>query len=350
MIDFDWKEKKQAPPSPGTLGESYMESSPTHFGLGSVESTPEKSGRLKRQNSVPSLRPDGTFGLDFDLAEPRELSKEFSTPVKNGSPMLRRRNTQSLLLIATAQQLAEPESKGEEFVRKRLDLCEYSAPSIANVRSVMNCFTTLLLPKKNAEEMFSKFVATTTCAEGGERDLSIIVKNFFNTEFKDVADKTYDPSDNRRALISILKVCNQNIIFPAVYLLKQVILDPHRARDVHKRGGWMITIEFHATKTYVIHKRREVCDTGRFTYQWGLTLVFDVPSYDLVDTTLAITELNFQDDAIPRVKHDLSTRLFSVNRLSSIIAKKKKPRRMSAPARSDDAPGTSPTSASKKPR
>eukprot|EP00808_Paulinella_micropora_P000608 g83445.t1 len=215
---------------------------------------------------------------------------------------------------------------GQAYETRRLDTCDYDKDAIHNCRTVMAAFACLLLADEPATNLMEDFIERTeACLDPNQKvDIQRILRQFLDTTFQGANQMEPDPDgNNKKAFLALLKVCNQNIIFPSVYLLKQTVLDPFRARDLHEKGGWDIVVSFHPKHVYITHSRREISDGGRFSYQWTLTLTFEFPSFDLVDSSLQVTELRFQPEASDQVRHDLSTKLFQVNRIGAMIQRER---------------------------
>lgn len=75
-------------------------------------------------------------------------------------------------------------------------------------------------------------------------------------------------------LLAILKLCNQNCLFPSVRLLKRVVLPDYPTRD--KRHGWRIAVEIEFSRSrprvpvraIVTHTKREVSEKARLAITW----------------------------------------------------------------------------------
>lgn len=215
---------------------------------------------------------------------------------------------------------------GQAYETRRLDTCDYDLDATHNCRTVMASFACLLLDDQPAGELMEDFIERTeACLDETKKvDIQRIIREFLEKHFTGAAEmEPTSDGNNKKAFLALLKVCNQNIIFPSVFLLKQTVLDPFRARDLHEKGGWDIVVSFHPKHVYITHSRREISDVGRFTYQWTLTLTFDFPSFDLIDSSLQVTELRFQSDCPDHVRHDLSTKLFQVNRIGAMIQRER---------------------------
>eukprot|EP00457_Paulinella_chromatophora_P004696 gb/GEZN01004708.1/.p1 GENE.gb/GEZN01004708.1/~~gb/GEZN01004708.1/.p1 ORF type:complete len:536 (-),score=99.76 gb/GEZN01004708.1/:223-1830(-) len=215
---------------------------------------------------------------------------------------------------------------GQAYETRRLDTCDYEKDAIHNCRTVMAAFACLLLAEEPATDLMEDFIEKTeACLDETKKvDIQRILREFLDKQFANAGtEEPTQDGNNRRAFLALLKVCNQNIIFPSVYLLKQTVLDPFRARDLHEKGGWDIVVSFHPKHVYITHSRREISDGGRFSYQWTLTLTFEFPSFDLMDSSLQVTELRFLADASDHVRHDLSTKLFQVNRIGAMIQRER---------------------------
>ena len=225
--------------------------------------------------------------------------------------------------------------KGAATRRVRVDSAERGKNGWGeNVIEVMKRMAAELVDAKRASRIVSRLERDVRLIEGG-KDRETLLNSFFLDTFtnrsggESMMDFLMGEMDENKpsvftdlyldpAFLCILKVCNQDVLIPAAAVVKCESLKGYRTRDV-RPNGWKIDIEFHDKTTIFVHQiKREMSSDDDFKYTYRLSFKFTRPITKISDIQLRVENVDFKERVDAAKRHDITTRLMCINRISRL--------------------------------
>jgi len=160
--------------------------------------------------------------------------------------------------------------------------CDPEVP--LNMDQVMLFFVAVgtALGMENLEDVTGKFYDYFT------RD-NTIAKTEFPFELQDfIAEVITDQSP----LSGLLKLVNQDIIVPAVAVLRNIFFTAELVY-FEIRGKWKVNIDAYGDKIVVTNSRWERSHPEGFNFKWEVAYTLNKNGFELLDTTLSVTKITY---------------------------------------------------------
>eukprot|EP01129_Flabellula_baltica_P011843 TRINITY_DN5254_c0_g2_i1.p1 TRINITY_DN5254_c0_g2~~TRINITY_DN5254_c0_g2_i1.p1 ORF type:complete len:344 (+),score=66.81 TRINITY_DN5254_c0_g2_i1:48-1034(+) len=118
----------------------------------------------------------------------------------------------------------------------------------------------------------------------------------YNTCLKEFFINGLGPNNG---IIGILKCLNQDIIVPAVTVLRFSFFTAQLIY-FEIRGKWEISVQFHEENVTITHTRWERSQPECYCFSWRVSFEMNRPCTKVLDTSLCVPEVIFQDDPPPQ--------------------------------------------------
>jgi len=156
-----------------------------------------------------------------------------------------------------------------------------SAPRVSHLQDFLILIAQYLNQPKNEDDVRNRFYEfVPQNVEVSHSHVPNGLKGFFNF------------LGEENGLIGILKCINQDIIVPAVTVLKFAFFTS-LINYFEIRGKWDVIIKFNENNITVTNKRWERSSPEAFNFCWDVSFILNTEATKLIDTKLEISKIDF---------------------------------------------------------
>jgi len=222
--------------------------------------------------------------------------------------------------VQPSLQLLNPNSNAK-FIKKITDIpISVDFPRLFSMITVLSADGSKIWDNRPAAKMSDAFEFLIFMAQNLRNGYDTIIQNRFGEFFPDLNLEVTNSQVNvnlknfftevlgeDNGIIGILKCINQDIIFPAVSVLRFAFF-VHQINYFEIRGKWDVIIQFNENNVTVTNKRWERISPDAYNFCWEVSFILNLEATKLVDTKLIISQI----DTVKEVSEDLKSKFFEI--------------------------------------